>query len=188
MSASPTTKDVTLLLQRVAAGHADANNALYDAVYADLNRIARHRLFESGMISVLDSPGLVAEAYLRLVGKESGASENRKMFFAYASKVMRNILLDHIREQAAEKRGGGLADMTLHTGVAGQSYRIDQWDSLKQALDRLGRVDVRACTLVELRYFGGLSMDECAEHLGISPATAARDWEKARGFLAMEMG
>jgi RNA polymerase sigma factor (TIGR02999 family) len=183
----PAPPAITELLLRAATGEASACEALYAAVYADLNRIARHRLYESGLISVLDSPALVNEAYMRLAGHEGELATNRRVFFAYASKVMRNILLDQIKGAATDKRGSGQADLTLYTGVAGVTFRNDQLDALAQALQRLQRIDERACNLVELRYFGGLSMDECAEHLNISSATAARDWEKARAFLQAEL-
>jgi RNA polymerase sigma factor (TIGR02999 family) len=180
-------RPITDLLQRAAGGDGSAQNALYNAVYADLNRIARHRLYESGSFSVLDSPALVSEAYMRMVGKEASIAENRRMFFGYAAKVMRNIILDHVRELQAEKRGSGASDVTLYTGVAGVSFRDDQLEHLEQALQRLQRVDARACNIVELRYFGGLTMEECAEHEDISLATASRVWEKARVFLASEL-
>jgi RNA polymerase sigma factor (TIGR02999 family) len=178
---------VTDLLRRIAQGDAAAPDALYRAVYDDLHRIARKRLYESGSVGVLDSPGLVSEAYMRMVGKEGALAENRRVFFAYAAKVMRSIILDAVREQHAEKRGSGEADVTLYTGVAGISFRNDQLESLEQALLRLARIDQRACNIVELRYFGGFTMDECAEQEGISVATAARVWERARVFLASEL-
>jgi RNA polymerase sigma factor (TIGR02999 family) len=180
-------RPITDLLQRAASGDDSAQNALYNAVYADLTRIARHRLHESGSFSVLDSPALVSEAYMRMIGKEASVVQNRRMFFGYAAKVMRNIIVDHVRELQAEKRGSGVGDVTLYTGVAGVSFRDDQLESLEQALQRLARIDERACNIVELRYFGGMTMEECAEHQEISLATASRAWEKARVFLASEL-
>jgi RNA polymerase sigma factor (TIGR02999 family) len=180
-------RPITDLLQRAASGDDLAQNALYNAVYADLTRIARHRLHESGSFSVLDSPALVSEAYMRMIGKEASVVQNRRMFFGYAAKVMRNIIVDHVRELQAEKRGSGVGDVTLYTGVAGVSFRDDQLESLEQALQRLARIDERACNIVELRYFGGMTMEECAEHQEISLATCSRAWEKARVFLASEL-
>ena len=178
---------VTLLLRRVAQGDSTAENDLYNIVYDDLFRMARHRIFSSGSMTVLDSPGLVGEAYLRLQGKEEMLAGNRKVFFAYAAKVMRNIVLDHVKEANAEKRGGGITDVTLQTGIAGLNLRNTQIEGLEEALQRLNRIDKRASDIVELRYFGGLSMEECAEQLEISISTATRSWEKARVFLAAEL-
>ncbi len=179
--------DITELLNAVALGGDGARDALYNVVYADLHKMARGRLYQSGSISILDSPGLVSEAYIRMLGKEATVAKNRKVFFTYASQVMRNIILDYVKQSNAEKRGSGETDLTLYTEMAGVAFRNDQFDSLEQALSRLQRIDARACSLVELRYFGGMTMEECAETLGISSATATRDWELARGFLAREL-
>jgi RNA polymerase sigma factor (TIGR02999 family) len=179
---------ITELLQRVGAGEHGMDELLYRAVYADLQRIAHKQIYECGQFAIIDSPALVNEAYLRLAGREGSLAGNRRIFFGYASKVMRNIIVDAIKEATAAKRGGGLSNVTLATGIAGVTVQDDGLEHLAQALDRLQRLDARACELVELRYFGGLTLPECAEHLGISTATASRDWEKARQFLAEELG
>ncbi len=179
---------VTELLQRVGAGEAGVDDLLYRAVYADLDRIARKQIYACGQFAVIDSPALVNEAYLRLAGREGELAGNRRVFYGYASKVMRNIIIDYIKEANAMKRGSGQANITLATGIAGLTVKDEGLEHLAQALERLQRVDERASTLVALRYFGGLSLPECAEHMGISTATASRDWEKAREFLALELG
>jgi RNA polymerase sigma factor (TIGR02999 family) len=178
---------ITALLQAASDGDTTAQNELYNAVYADLFRVARHRINASGSMTVLDGPGLVSEAYLRMIGKEDVVAENRRVFFSYAAKVMRNVVLDHVKASDAEKRGGGVAEVSLHTALEGVSFQNTQLLALDQALERLKRIDERAHNIVELRYFAGLSMEECAEHLGLSVSTATRAWDKARVFLATEL-
>jgi RNA polymerase sigma factor (TIGR02999 family) len=179
--------NVTELLRQVGSGDLGRQDELYRTIYADLDRIARRQIYECGQFAIIDSPALVNEAYLRLAGREGELALNRRVFFGYASKVMRNIIVDYIKESHAQKRGGGAINITLTTGIVGLEVQDHDFAALEQALDRLQRVDSRASSIVELRYFGGLSIDECAEQLSISTATAARDWAKAREFLAAEL-
>jgi RNA polymerase sigma factor (TIGR02999 family) len=136
---------------------------------------------------MLDGPGLVHEVYLRLAQQESLPGSDRSAFLAYASRVMRSVIIDYVRARSAERRGGGQRMLTLNTGVADQSFDEPQLESLGDALESLERIDERAHRVVEMRYFGGLEIDEIASFLEVSPATVKRDWTKARAYLMHNM-
>ena len=124
---------------------------------------------------MLDSPGLVNEVYLRLAQQDQLPGADRAAFLAYASRVMRSVVIDYVRARAAERRGGGQRMLTLNTGVADLSFTEPQLESLGDALESLERIDERAHRIVEMRYFGGLEIEEIASFLEISPATVKRD-------------
>lgn len=175
--------DVTVLLERVHAGDAHARNELFACLYAELNRLAGQRLAREGTFTQLDAPSLVHETYLRLVGQTSIPVENRRMFFAYAAAVMRSVIVDYVRRRGARKRGNPGMQVTL-TGNDPQALPPHtNIEALDAALRQLAEVDSRAHDLVQMRYFAGLSLEEAAEALHISLATAKRDWQKARAFL-----
>jgi RNA polymerase sigma factor (TIGR02999 family) len=175
--------DITHLLERVREGDAHAHDELFQRVYPELQQLARHRLGPASALTLLDASSLVHEAYLRLTQQQTLTASSRKMFFAYASKIMRSVVIDYARERRALKRGGGDARLTLHTGDAAIDMRAPDMEALDLALQELARIDGRAYQIVEMRYFAGLSIDEIADVLALSPATIKRAWQKARAFL-----
>jgi RNA polymerase sigma factor (TIGR02999 family) len=175
-------KDLTLLLQAAGAGDPAAYARLYETVYAELHRMARGSMRRESPGHTLQPTALVNEAYLRLASGEPDW-ENRRHFFGAAAAAMRRILVDHARQRGARKRGAGAERVTL-SGVdlpAGtEGVDVLQVD---EALTRLGSLRPRLAELVTLRYFAGMSIEESAQALGISPATAKRDWAFARAWL-----
>jgi RNA polymerase sigma factor (TIGR02999 family) len=183
MSANPPSpSDVTRLLQRVEAGDPEAFDDLVPLIYDDLRRIAERRMRDEAEGHTLTTTAVVHEAYLRLSEQESGW-ENRTHFFAVASRVMRHILIDHARARAAEKRGGDAVRITLHDAVAVQDRPELDLLALDEALGVLAELNERLARVVECRFFGGLTMEETAEALGVSLRTATRDWRRARAYL-----
>jgi len=172
--------EITLLLQQCQSGDASAKDRLFTLLYQDLKRLARSQLAKAGPVT-LDPSALVHDAWMR---SDAGPSAvNRRQFFAYASAVMRSVIVDHVRERAAQKRGGGVAEVTLSTAafeeLPGQPDALD----IDDALRALERVDERGHKLVEMRYFGGMTLEEIAEVMGLSVPTLKRDWRRARAFL-----
>jgi len=174
--------DITLLMQQASSGDAAARNRLYAALYPDLMRIARAHLSRAGTVS-LDARGLLHEAFLRLNRGTGEARANQRIFMGYASAVMRNVIIDYVRERAAQKRGGGTRMLTLTTGIAGEAIGEDAFEDLHEAMMALERIDPRSHHVVEMRYFGGLTEEEIAATLDVSVPTVKRDWRKARAFL-----
>ena len=175
---------ITQLLERMHAGDAGARDALFAAAYEELRRLARARLRESGRNTVLETTSLVHECYLRFAGAGELRAEDRRAFFAYASQVMRSVILNSVRERQAERRGGEAPQLTLSTEIAA-SLAGDEETILRvhEALEVLEQVDARAAQMVQMRYFGGYSDKEIAETLDITERTVQRDWEKARVLL-----
>lgn len=138
-------------------------------------------------MTILSPTSLVNECCLRMLGKLPEQGDGRRVFFAYAAKVMRSIIVDYVRERDALKRGGGHERVTLVTEISGEPFDAEALMSVHQAMERLRAIDPRCHDIVELRYFAGCSIAECAELLELSPATVSRDWEKARLFLAAEL-
>ena len=175
---------ITQLLKQRAAGEARADGELLQLVYAELRTLAARHLAGERAGHTLSPTALVHEAWLRLAGDASLSPEDRRQFFAIAARRMRQVLVDHARKRDAAKRGGPLLrdPVTLSSLVDDRPDGIDAL-ALDQALLKLGEHDARKVQVVELRYFGGLEMDDIASVLGISRATAQRDWEVARSFL-----
>jgi RNA polymerase sigma factor (TIGR02999 family) len=179
--------EVTVLLERAHRGDVQARNALFDCLYAELKRLAGRKLARESTFTHLDAPSLVHETYLRLVGQTSIPLDNRCVFFAYAAAVMRSVIVDYVRRRGAGKRGRA----EVHVTLSGACERDDaesppsptDIEALDGALRQLAEVDSRAHDIVQLRYFGGLSLEEIAQGMQISLATAKRDWQKARAFL-----
>ncbi len=180
--------DITELLQAAQSGGDTARSSLFEAVYRELKMLARSKVARESTLTLLSPTSLVHESYERLFKYDAKNVESRKLFFGYASKVMRSVIVDYVRERDAEKRGGGAQGVTLVTELAGERVDHTRVLAVNEAMQQLKEIDQRCHDLVELRYFGGLSVEECAEALGISLATAARDWEKARAFLAYRLG
>jgi RNA polymerase sigma factor (TIGR02999 family) len=179
--------EVTALLEEARHGDSAARERFFSRIYAELNRLARSHLSRQSQLTTLDAPALVNEVYLRLVQKESLPGSDRSAFLAYASRAMRSVVIDYVRARSAERRGGGQRMLTLNTGVAEQSFAEPQLEALGDALESLERVDGRAHRVVEMRYFGGLEIEEIAVFLDISAATVKRDWTKARAYLLHTM-
>jgi RNA polymerase sigma factor (TIGR02999 family) len=179
--------DVTLLLGAMSRGDAAARDRLFGLVYGELMGLARGHLSRAGTVS-LDPTALLHEASLRLLEAGRAAPASRKLFFGYASAVMRNVVVDYVRARSAGKRGGGQRAVTLDTARGLEMPDHRSVVDLDEALAALERVDGRASRVVTLRYFGGLSEGEVAEQLSISVPTVKRDWRKARAFLFDYLG
>ena len=152
-------------------------------LYEELRRLAHHHLRHERDGHTLGTTALVHEAYLNLVGQIETPLNSRLHFFAIASRVMRRVLIWYARRRTAAKRGGGVPALALDDVAVLAADRADELLALDEALGRLEALDARACRVVECRYFGGLSVPETAEVLGISAATVKRDWQAARAFL-----
>jgi RNA polymerase sigma-70 factor (ECF subfamily) len=159
---------------------------LFALVYDRLHSLARRHMAAERAGHTLQPTALVHEAYLKLADQREARIANRTQFLAIASQAMRRILVDHARARSAEKRGGGLTLVTLRTDIPGEERELDVL-RLDEALDRLAELDPRQARLVELRFFGGLEIEEAAEALGTSRTTAIRDWRLARAWLAHEL-
>lgn len=178
---------ITRLLQRWGEGDVDAFDQLVPLVYERLRQLARQRL-RSDPGATLDPTGLVHEAYLKLADAPRANLRDRSHFLALASRVMRNLLADHARARRAAKRGGGSTPLALLEEAAWMpDDDLDAVTALDEALVRLEALDARQSRLLEQRYFGGLSLEETAEALGVSLATVKRELRSARAWLATEM-
>jgi len=179
--------DVTRLLAAAGGGDRAAFDRLYGAVYAELRQMAASRMRRERRALTLQPTALVNEAWLRLAAGPA-AFENRGHFFVAAGESMRRILVDHARRRRADRRGGGAEHLTLSgVDVPAQSAEVDVL-AVEDALSRLETQRPRLAQLVTLRFFAGLSIEDAAEALGISPATAKRDWSFARAWLHEELG
>jgi RNA polymerase sigma factor (TIGR02999 family) len=174
---------LTELLRRVQASDPEARNALFAASYRELHQLARSRLRDGGRDAVLDTTCLVHEAYLRFVSAGELRAEDRRAFFAYASQVMRSVIVNSVRERIAQKRGGDWRPLTLSTHLVVNAGDEEMILKVHEALDSLQQVDSRLAQVAQMRYFGGYSEQEIAESLDITERTVRRDWEKARLLL-----
>jgi RNA polymerase sigma factor (TIGR02999 family) len=176
---------LTELLGQLQAGDRRARDALFAAAYTELHRLARSRLRDGGRNTVLDTTCLVHEAYLRFESAGELRAEDRRAFFAYASQVMRSVIVNSVRERIAQKRGGDWLPLTLSTQLAAD-IDDDEETILKvhEALEALERADPRLAQVAQMRYFGGYNEREIADTLDIGERTVRRDWEKARLILA----
>jgi RNA polymerase sigma factor (TIGR02999 family) len=181
MSGAP--HDVTRLLADYRKGNRQALDDLLPLVYGELRRIAGNHLRRERKDHTLQPTALVHEAYVRLAHSGGPELADRAHFFAIAARLMRQILVDHARAHGREKRGGDFARVTLKDEVIGGAERDVDMLALDAALTALAETDPRLCQVVELRYFGGLSIEETAEVTGSSPATVKRDWAVAKTFL-----
>jgi RNA polymerase sigma factor (TIGR02999 family) len=179
--------DVTRLLGAAAAGDPSAAAELLPLVYDELRRLAAVYLRRERPGQTLQPTALVHEAYLRLLKDRPDRWQNRAHFCAIAAHSMRQILIERARARDAQKRGGGGAKVTLDEGLIAGSPRPIDFLALDAALDRLAALDAEQARIVELRFFGGLSVEETAEALGASPATVKRRWALARAWLAREL-
>jgi RNA polymerase sigma factor (TIGR02999 family) len=181
-------RDVTALLQAWSEGEPGAFDELLPLLYAELRREAERQMRLQAPGHTLSATALVHEAYLRLAGQEPARTPKRAQFFSMASKVMRSVLVDYARGKHREKRGGDARPVTLGAAddIADASPDADVL-ALDEALTRLAEFDADKSRLVELRYFAGLTIEETAEVLHVSPATVKREWVAARAWLSREL-
>jgi len=180
--------EVTMLLQQVRAGDSAAADKLIPLVVDELRRLARLQLQKERPGHTLQPTALVNEAYLRLVGDQARDWQNRAHFIGVSVSVMRRILIDHARRKRALKRDAGNQAATQAEDCPGLSYQqAEELVALNIALDRLDQMNSRQRQVVELRYFGGLSTEETAEVLKVSPITVKRDWVAARAWLKTQV-
>jgi RNA polymerase sigma factor (TIGR02999 family) len=181
--------EITKLLRGWRDGDREALDSLLPIVYKELRRLAHFQLRQERPDHTLQSSALVNEAYLRLVGLNTPRWEGRSHFFAIAAQQMRQILVDYARRHRAQKRGDGIAAVSLDEGtmvLAAKGKTLDVV-ALDDALNALAQIDARKAQVVELRFFGGLNFDETAEVLKVSAVTVSRDWSTARAWLHREM-
>ena len=183
----PEPQEVTILLERAQRGDREAANRLLPLVYQELRGVASRAMRRERPGHMLQATALVHEAYLRLFREQALTFENRAHFFGIAARSMRQILVEHARARQAAKRDGGQRPAQLDENVAGAGPRSVDLLALDEALERLAATDERQARIVELRYFGGLSVEETAEALQLSPATIKREWTVARAFLFREL-
>jgi RNA polymerase sigma factor (TIGR02999 family) len=179
--------DVTALLRKWTEGDKSAINQLTPLIYGELRRLAHRHLRRERGDHTLQSTALVHEAWLRLVDQKQAKWQDRAHFFAVSGQMMRRILVDHARAQQRDKRGGGAQVLALDEGIDLPQKRSLELIALDDALHDLARLDARQSQVIELRFFAGLSIDETAEALGISKATANRDWITGRAWLLREL-
>jgi RNA polymerase sigma factor (TIGR02999 family) len=174
--------EITQLLLGWREGDREAANRIFPLVYDELRRLARRR--RAGAEATLDTTALVHEAYLKLVDCTRLKLADRRHFFAVAARAMRQIVIDLARERSAQKRGGQAVRVPLLDAQAATPAPIESLLALDLALDSLRQLEPRLAEVVEMRFFGGLSVEETAELLATSPRTVKRDWQRARAFLA----
>ncbi|HKK07688.1 MAG TPA: ECF-type sigma factor [Gemmatimonadota bacterium] len=175
--------EITELLEAWGSGERDALDRLMPLVYDDLRAIAHQRLRLERPDHTLDTTAIVHEAYLKLVDQDAATWKDRAHFFAVSARVIRNLLVDYARERKTAKRGGGAVLLPLDARLAGEQPRTMELLALDEAMTALGRRDARLERVVECRFFGGMTMKETAETLGVSLSTAERAWRRARAHL-----
>lgn len=179
--------EVTHLLFAAKAGGANAIGRVVTLVYEELERIAHRQLAREHAGHTLDTSALVHEAYLKLDRLEHIEWRSREHFLAMAARLMRRILIDYAEARRAEKRGGAAVRITLDAATVAVEERGDDLLALDEALRRLEQLDARQSRIVECRFFAGMSVEETAAALDLSPATVKRDWVAARAWLNREM-
>ena len=177
----PAESDVTRLLAAMRSGDRTAMDRLFPLVYGEVHERAHRQLARLKPGDTLSTTALVHETYLKLAGSWNQSYQDRLHFFAVASRAMRQILVDYARRNTTAKRGGRA--ITLEEESAANPDRAEELLALEEGLERLQQLDPRLVQTVELRFFGGLSVEETADALGISPRTVKRDWQRARAFL-----
>jgi RNA polymerase sigma factor (TIGR02999 family) len=186
MSAPPTS-DITRWLADLSGGDTAAVDKLLPLLYDELRRLADRALSREPRGHTLQATALVHEAYLRLIDQRQAHWRNRAHFLSVAAMVMRRILVDHARRRGAEKRGGDRRGLSLDDAVVYAEEQAVDLVHLDEALTRLAGLDPQQARIVELRFFGGMTIEETAEATGVSPATVKRDWTLARAWLYREI-
>lgn len=179
--------DVTHILEAIEGGDAQAANQLLPLVYAELRRLAAHRMAQENPGQTLQPTALVHEAWLKLVGQGDRGWKDRNHFFAAAAEAMRRILTDNARRKLRQRHGGGLLRVELEDSAAAVTAEDDQVLAVDEALEKFAQLDPQRAELVKLRYFVGMTLQEAAEVLGISEPTAKRYWAFARAWLHEEI-
>jgi RNA polymerase sigma factor (TIGR02999 family) len=180
-------ESVSQLLQRWSDGDKAALDQLMPLVYAELRRMARRYMWQQPSDHTLQTTALIHEAYLRLVGQEGKRWEGRAHFFGVAARAMRHILVDYARARHTGKRGGEARVVSMEEAAIVSMERAEELVSLDEALKELARLSPRQSQVIELRYFGGLSVTETADVLKISSDTVTRDWNHAKAWLHREL-
>jgi RNA polymerase sigma factor (TIGR02999 family) len=176
-------QDITRLIVDIRQGNASASDELFRRVYTELRRIAGRQMRNERPGHTLQPTALVHEAYMRLIAQRHLPGENRAHFFGVAANVMRRILIDHARGRHANKRGGRDVKVPLEDASAVASENPEGLLEVDRALEQLAARDPRQARIIELRFFGGLSVEETAEALGVNARTIDRDWKAARDWL-----
>jgi RNA polymerase sigma factor (TIGR02999 family) len=184
---TPSEKEVTRLLVAWSNGDQAALEQLTPLVYSELHRLAHRYLGRERKGHTLQTTALVHEAYLRLIDQKEVRWQNRAHFFAIAAQMMRRILVDYARSRSVAKRGGGAQQVSLDEAMEVSDERAADVIALDEALKSLSDLDQRKGRIIELRFFGGLSIEETAEVLGVSPGTVMRDWTFAKAWLQREI-
>lgn len=188
---SPIPNDTNQITQQLIAwsnGDQTALDQLIPVVYQELRRMADRFLRHESAGHTLQPTALVHEAWLRLIDQTRVNWQNRAQFFGVAAQMMRRILVDHAKTKHREKRGGNAVKLSLDEVINLSQERAADLIALDEALESLGNFDRRKCSVVELRYFGGLSVEETAEVLSVSPDTVMRDWKLAKAWLYQQLG
>jgi RNA polymerase sigma-70 factor (ECF subfamily) len=183
----PPKGEITLLLGKIRLGDRDAESRLISIVYSELRRLAGYYMRRERADHTLQPTALVHEAYLKLVEQNEVDYRSRAHFFAYAAQLMRNILVSHARAVKSEKRNGARKRVPLESVLICAEDDPDEFLALDDALNQLARRDVRQAQIIELHFFGGLSLEETASFLEISTRTVKRDWRMARAWLHAEL-
>jgi len=185
--ATPSTDNVTRLLLDWSNGDKSALEKLIPLVYDELRRMARQYMRRERPGHTLESTALVNEAYIKLIDCSRVGWQNRAHFFAVAAQLMRRILIDHARSRNYAKRGGGVRKVSLDEAAILSEERASELIAIDNALTNLAAIDPRKSQIVELRFFGGLNLEETAEVLGVSSPTVQREWRKAKAWLYQEV-
>jgi len=180
--------DITDLLSRARECDRDAMDELVERLYPELRRMAHARLAQNSTITLLDTTSMVHETYLRLHNAGRIEAESHGQFLAYVAHVMRSVIVDLARKRRAERRGGGVPNLTLATEILdGSQLTDDDLERINEALLELEKMDPRLKQVVEMRFFVGLTEEEIAEALGVTDRTVRRDWERARMLLSVAL-
>lgn len=186
---TPRPHEITELLHRWRSGDTGASDALMPLIYDELRRQARGYMRRERPGHILQTTALINEAYLHLAGQRRIDWRSRAQFFGIAARLMRRVLVDHARSKHQAKRGGpALVVVPIDEAAVFAPEREPALIALDAALSRLGELDPRKSAVVEMRYFGGLTVDEAAEALGVAPITVMRDWSFAKAWLKREVG
>lgn len=181
-------QQITQLLDRVSAGDREATDDLLAEVYPTLKTLARQQLSKGARHHTLNTMAVVNEAFMKLIGQDGAAWNSRAHFFGCAAKAMRHIIVDYARTRTAQKRGGGAVHVELSNESGQMTASPEDIVALHQALEQLEAVDPRIVQVVEMRFFAGLSVEETAAALDVSPITVKRDWRKARAIVHASLG
>jgi RNA polymerase sigma-70 factor (ECF subfamily) len=179
--------EITALLIDWSNGNREALDRLFPLVERELHRLARHYIRREQPGNTLQTTALINETYLRLVDQKKVHWQNRAHFFGISAQIMRRFLLNYVRDRKRLKRGGGAVQISLSEATYLSTKKSDELLALDEALKRLADIDNRKSQVVELRYFGGLSVEETAEVLNVSPITVIRDWNLAKAWLSREI-